>query len=156
MSSSSSPVLVLDLPRSVLRLLPAGLLLAASVATPWLSKLPWVMAMAVMLAGMSLVALTLWNLGFGRPQRTLVGITWQQSHEWQLRFANGAVVPARLLVSSWCVAGLMCLGLIDANGVRHQLMIWRIEVPSMVWHQWQLRLRLEGQSSPSYALGSLQ
>lgn len=146
MSSSNSPALVLELPYGGRRLLSAGTLLLAALLLPWLafSGSP-VLRTLVMLGGVALAFGAAWQAGgVGSAARRLVRVTWAQNGEWRLQFAMGEPITAALAASSWWSPWVMCWRFVDEAGRRHGLLLWRSEFSPHSWHQWQLRLQLEG------------
>lgn len=144
MSSSNSPALVLELPYSWRRLIPAGSLLLSALLLPWLVS-AWSPALrgGVMLAGLGLATAAAWQVGAIQPARRLIRVAWGQSGEWRLNFAEGEPVGARLSAGSWWSPWLMCWRFVDEAGRRHGLLLWRSGSAAGSWHSWQLRLRLE-------------
>ncbi|MGC3980740.1 MAG: hypothetical protein QM808_05720 [Steroidobacteraceae bacterium] len=143
MSSGSSPVLTLELRHHWLRLLPAGVLLSFSLTLPWLADLASRWQGALSAVGVCLALFAVRQAGYGPKAVRLVGVVWQQNQTWQLRFADGANIPATLLGHSWQSSWLLCLSFTDMVGQRRQAMFWRPEVNDSLWQQWRLRLRLE-------------
>jgi hypothetical protein len=45
---------------------------------------------------------------------------------------------------SWSTPWVLCLKFTAETGKAYQLLLWRGELSRAAWHQWQLRLRLEG------------
>jgi hypothetical protein len=145
MSSSSSPNLVLELNHSWLRHLPALLLLTTALSLPWLADA--LSPVACVLCGAvaaSAAAFSLWQTGFARSAAQLVRVSWDQEQRWQLQFRAGKPITASLSGRSWYSPWLLCLKFNTETGKAHQLMLWRGELTPIAWHQWQLRLRLEG------------
>ncbi len=151
MSSTSSPVLMFELGRSRWRWLPVGVLLVALASMPWLADLTVVPRVLIWLIGAGVIGVACWRAGIGQPTRYLTGITWQQDQQWRLQFAAGEAVQARLLGRSWVSPWLICLSFRDQFDSGHQVMVWRFEMPTNAWQQWQLRLRLEAGRLPRTA-----
>lgn len=144
MSSSSSPVLVLELPHAWPRLLPAGVLLIVGITLPWFAfALPLMWRELVVVVAVSLAWLAARQAGLGRSDNRLIRITWRQDLEWRLQFAVGEPVQAQLSRRSWILPWLMCWRFSDAANRSHNLLLWR-PLAQASWRQWQLRLRLEG------------
>ncbi len=143
MSSSKSPVLILEVQSAWRRLLPACALLTAALLLPWLIAWSPVMHTLVTVMGLMLAMIAASQSGMAVAARRITRVAWNQDGDWQLQFAAGEPVAATLSASSWCSPWLMCWRLVDATGRRHGLLLWRPEFSPANWHQWQLRLRLE-------------
>ncbi len=145
MSSSNSPALVLELPYGWRRLVPSGTLLISALLLPWL-VFAWFpgIRIAVILGGVALAAVAGWQARIANGAGRIARLVWNQNGEWRLQFAMGEPVIARLAASSWWSPWLICWRWVDEAGRKHALLLWRLELSPANWHQWQLRLRLEG------------
>lgn len=154
MSSSSSPTLVLELRQRWRRVLPAALLLLAALSLPWLISATslGMLVLAILLVSAIAVA-AIWQSGIGRPAAQLATIVWGQDQLWHLQFQTGEPVTATLSGRSWLSPWLMCLKFRAETGSRHQILVWRGELSSVVWQQWQLRLRLDARRATGSGTG---
>jgi hypothetical protein len=148
MSSSSSPALSLELPRSAWQWLPAGMLLLTSSIMPWLVLNAW-QASVICLLGLCLAGLWLWQTGLTNPARRIKALHWQQNGQWLLQPLQGEAIAATLSTRSWVSPWVVCLKFFSPAGKRYQRMLWRSEFSASAWHQWQLRLALEGRAAKS-------
>ncbi len=143
MSSSSSPVLVVELSRARWRVLPAGMLLCAGLTLPWLSDLSWVYQLLICIAACLVAGCSLFRATRVGVSERVRRVAWLQEGEWQLQLQSGEVVQLRLLQDVWLCPWLIYARFKAQDGRRYHLSLWRAEFSSSAWHQWQLRLRLE-------------
>ena len=145
-SSSNSPVLVFEPHWSVQRWLLVGAQAAICLIIPWLIPY-WSVTVRVLL---SLVALALLAVGYLRAgwwgSKRVSRITWQQSGVWLLqRCGENAAETTGWMLSgnSYIVSWLMILRWRSDAGTA-RLVILPGEMPTAAWHQWQMRLNLQG------------
>jgi hypothetical protein len=155
MSSSNSPVLMLEPRWSWQRWMLVVIQLAMCVGVPWLIP-QWSLSLRLALSALSLLLLGVgyYQLAWWGSHR-LRKATWLQSGQWRLERATGLSFCAELHGDSQLNPGWMCLRWRAdpvSGASRCSLMFIRGELSSDTWRHLQARLRLEaGRSLPTDA-----